>query len=327
MELNRDEVRRQLNDIDRAHRESERDDQLFTSMLLEGVDSDALRRLPQIDRRNFLRIGGIAVAGTTLLAACREAKPKEQVPLSGQNPGYSAPANKNVDDHVLLRTAASLELTLVDAYRRMMDNDFAMDAALAEMIKLFSAHHTEHAAALGDTVKQMGGAPCTNLNSKITSYMVEPLLVRISTAGEQQAEDVKAFAFALESLATATYQGVVPVLTQPALRKAAMSIGAVEARHAALLGVLINPNALVAGAAAAEPAQGDSETTDTTGAATATTVQMAYEANSIHAIPSAFGTLAPYVLTVGTANENGVRPSMNLETPSLNSFIYDDEAC
>jgi len=325
MELNRDEIRRELKSIDRAHREVEGDEQLLTSMLIDGAAAGQSRALlANLDRRNFLRIGGIAIAGTTLLAACREAKPKVQVPLSGENPGYTALSSKSVDDHVLLRTAASFELTVVDAYRRIIDNKFAMDPALAELVQRFSEHHTAHAAAMSEAVKQLGGEPCTSLNSKITSYMVEPLLTRIGESGEQQSEDVKAFAFALESLAAATYQSVVPALTLPALRQAAMSVGAVEARHAALLGVLINPSALVAGAVAAEA--GAMETTETTAAASST-VQKAQEANSINAVPSAFGTLAPYVLTVGPANESGVRVATNLDTPSLNSFVYDDEAC
>lgn len=326
MELNRDEIRRQLKDLDRAHRDTEADERLLTSMLVDGAANGSTQGLlANLDRRNFLRIGGIAIAGTTLLAACREAKPKAQVPLSGENPGYTALTSKTVDDHVILRTAASLEFTVVDAYKRLVDNKYVTDPALGDLVKRFSAHHEEHAAALGNAVKNLGGEACTTLNSKITSYLIEPLLVRIaSSTDEQRAEDVKALAFALESLAAATYQGVVPTLTAPELRRAAMSIGGVEARHAALLAVLINPTALVAGAAAeAAPA----ETTDTTEAAAATATQSASEANSIHAVPGAFGSLAPYVLTVGPANENGVRATTNVETPSLNSYVYDDEAC
>lgn len=325
MDLNRDDIRRELNDIDRAHRETEADERLLTSMLVGGEATGSSQALlANLDRRNFLRIGGIAIAGTTILAACREKGPKEQLPLSGQNPGYKALSSKTVDDHVILRTAASFEFTVVDAYKRVVDNKFVTDPALGDLVKRFSEHHVAHADALGAAVKELGGEPCTTLNSKITSYLIEPLLLRIaSSSDEQRSEDVKALAFALESLAAATYQAVVPALTQPALRRAAMSIGGVEARHAALLGVLLNPSALVAGTVVEAPA-GD---TDTTVAAAATLTQKASEGNSIHAVPGAFGSLAPYVLTVGPPNENGVRATTNLETPSLNSFIYDDEAC
>jgi hypothetical protein len=328
MELNRDELRRQVRDLDRAHREAESDERLLTNLIVDGAAANQPRlMLGSIDRRNFLRIGGIAIAGTTLLAACREAKPKAQVPLSGENPGYSDLPNRPIDDIVLLRTATSLEFTVIDAYQRIINNKFELDPAVADMLKVFSEHHAAHAAATAEATTQLGGVACTGLNTKMTSYMVEPLIARIAESGANQGEDVKALAFALESLAASTYQVVLPSLTSPALRRAAMSVGGVEARHAALLGAIINPAALAAGDAAEAAAAGagtDSATTDT---AAATTVQLAYEANSIHAVPSTFGLLSPYVLTVGPANENGVRQSSNIDTPSLNSFMYADEAC
>ena len=132
-----------------------------------------------------------------------------------------------------------------------------------------------------------------------------------------------------------TRASVVPVLTSPDLRKAAMSVGSVEARHAAVLGAVINPSALV-GTIAVEAPEAPADTTTTTvdaglpttaPAATTTTVQAASVANTIHAVPTAFGSLAPIPLTVGPQNEFGVRATTNLETPSLNSLMYDGEAC
>lgn len=335
--MNRDELRRELRDIAGEQRRAEADQTVLGEAIIEAVPEGQRGGLfmPSLDRRTLLRAGSIGVLATTLLAACREAKPKINLPVSGKNPGYQAPPNKTVTDITLLRTAASFEYSLVDAYRRIADNKFTADPAVLELMDLFSDHHSAHASALAKVTTDLGGTACAGINPKITSYVIEPLLTRISQSGGEQEEDVKAFAFAMESIAAATYQAVVPVLTTPALRKAAMSVGSVEARHAAVLGMIINPAAIVV-SAVAPPAAAPTESTTTTVAAglpttapaqTTTTVQAAYQANEIHAIPSRFGSLAPFPLTVGPANESGVRVTTNIETPSLNSFIYDDEAC
>ncbi|MFM8528807.1 MAG: ferritin-like domain-containing protein, partial [Ilumatobacteraceae bacterium] len=333
----RDELRRELRDIAAEQRRAEADQATLGEVVLEHVPEGQRGSLflPSLDRRTLLRAGSIGVLATTLLAACREAKPKINLPVSGDNPGYQAPPNKTITDVTLLRTAASFADSVVEAYRRLADNEFTSDQAVLDLMKLFSDHHSAHAVALGKVTTDLGGTACVGVNQKITSYLIDPLLTRISKSGAEQEEDVKAFAFAMETIAAATYQAVVPSFTTPALRKAAMSVGAVESRHAAVLGMLINPSAIITGVVAA-PTEAPADTTTTTidaglpttaPAQTTTTIQAAYQANEIHAIPSRFGSLAPFPLTVGPANENGVRVTTNVETPSLNSFIYDDDAC
>jgi hypothetical protein len=43
----------------------------------------------------------------------------------------------------------------------------------------------------------------------------------------------------------------------------------------------------------------------------------------VTAIPSQFGSLAQIQLVVGAGDENGTRLKVNLETPSLNSLVYE----
>lgn len=318
MDFNRDELRRQVRELDAAQRATEPAQRALTSALFEDVPAEqrASVLLGGVDRRGFFRLGGLAVASTAVLAACREKAPKEQLPVSGSTPGFTAAKDKPVTDIVLLRTASSLEHSVVDAYRKIVDNGYVKDPAVADLIKVFSAHHEAHAAIFQDATTAAGGTACTTLNAKITADLIQPLIQLIEASKDTQAEDAKALAHALETLAAATYQTVVPVLTQPALRNAAMSVGSVEARHAAVLATLLNPQSLVGGLPGATPS--------TTVAGEAPT---AINANSIIAVPGAFGSLAPTALTVGAANENGVRKTTNLETPSLNSFLYEDEAC
>ena len=47
------------------------------------------------------------------------------------------------------------------------------------------------------------------------------------------------------------------------------------------------------------------------------------EIPTVTAIPSQFGGLGAIQLVVGAGDENGTRLKLNLETPSLNSFVYE----
>jgi hypothetical protein len=320
MDINRDELRRRLRSLDRAQKDAEPLQATLTEAIMEELPAAERGRflLGDMDRRGFLRLGGLTVATTAVLAACRNKKPAAQIPIDGSNPGYSAPKDEPVDDIVLLRTATSLELSIVDAYTKMLESNYVSDSAITDLFKVFSDHHSKHAEFLAAATTSAGGTACTTLNPKITSYLIAPLLAQVAANTAGAGEDAKSLAYGLENLAQATYQGVVPVLSQPSLRKAALSVGSIEAEHAAVLGAVLNPDNLVPPAATAAATSTGSTTTVKP---TATT------ANIIFAVPAGFGSLAPYAITVGPANENGVRTTVNMETPSLNSYSYQAEAC
>ena len=71
MDFNRDELRRSLRDLDREHRESESAQRDLTDAMLEATPEGerGLLFLPNLDRRNFLRVGGIALAIGVLVDA------------------------------------------------------------------------------------------------------------------------------------------------------------------------------------------------------------------------------------------------------------------
>jgi len=146
------------------------------------------------------------------------------------------------------------------------------------------------------------------------------------------------FAHGLESWAGASYQSFVPLLSDPSLRSSSMTVGAREARHAALLAININPDrpgGLVnfTDAVNAEPAAPPTTTIAPTttvqniatpsGGSTAEPAPPQTAIPTVTAIPSQFGSLAAIQIVVGAGDENGTRLKMNLETPSLNSFIYE----
>ena len=338
MDFSRDELRRELREIDRMHRASESAQRSLLTGVFEDLPAEQRSAvlLSGVDRRGFFRIGGLAVAATAVLAACREKEPKEPIPVSGESPGFEPAKIKPVTDIVLLRTASSFEWSIVDAYQKLLNNGFIEDPAVIELVLIFQSHHISHADSFAQATTAAGGTACTQLNSKITGDLLDPILATISGAGGNRAEDSNAFAHALETLAGATYQSFTPSFSQPALRKAAMAVGAVEARHASVLAALLNPTVLVSAATGGATAPLDTAPTTTAvfvgvptsaPAVTTTLVESAAEANIIYAIPGVFGSLAPIPLTVGASAEGVTRKSVNLETPSLNSYLYEDEAC
>ena len=147
----------------------------------------------------------------------------------------------------------------------------------------------------------------------------------------------------LESLSAASCQGVVPQVSEPALRVTATALGVASARQSALIALLLNPGGYVsvADAEAAQPAG-----TTTTSLAPTPTQNIAEPGEGGEgggdpepatpvltdiplpvAIPSQFGSLAPIVYIGGAGDENGVRLKLNFETPSFNSFAYPFDSC
>ena len=120
-----------------------------------------------------------------------------------------------------------------------------------------------------------------------------------------QAIDIVALAHAIENLAAQTYQGVVALLTDPMLRADAIRIGQQEARHAAMIAQILNPGLKNVGPTS-DPNTGKS---------------------NIAAVPSTFGSLANIQLSIGEPKPDGSRTTLLLETPSLNSLVYDFVAC
>ena len=147
--------------------------------------------------------------------------------------------------------------------------------------------------------------------------------------------DVLNFAHALESIAGSTYQGLVPALSLPNLRKDVVLVGAQEARHAALLAILITgrPD----GYADPSDVQNATLVAPTTTAAPTTTQNIAAPTTQagaqappdatailpVYAMPGTFGLLSQVQLVLGRPNEAGTRLTVNIETPSLNSYIYE----
>lgn len=281
---------------------------------------------PSFDRRSMLRFGGVAALGSLLVTACGTddtAGTSTVPPRLGDAPPLATLPSPVVNDEVILRTASSLEYTAIAAYDLVLTQLSALftgaNAELIPVVERLKGDHQRHADSVSELLTSMGGQPYTCANARLQSLYVLPALELIlgseaalafgvTPSAEPKApsdtplEDVLNLAQGLENLAAATYQSVVPSLTLPAMRRAAMTIAGEEARHATLIARTLRPQAVLPTGESAE-------------------------ADAVVAVPSTFGNIGQIPVPLGAPNSVGNKTIVNLETPSLNALIYPDTPC
>lgn len=263
----------------------------------------------RMNRRQMLGATGAGALAAFLAACGKQAGVTESANIRALGVPADVPglSNEVVDDVVLLRTAASLEYTAIDAYEAALNLGVftGSAAALRQVATRMRDDHRGHADAVNGLVVAAGGKAFECANPRFNEVYLAPALAAITAADNADVPgDVLALAYGLETVAAQTYQSVVGLLTTPALRRAAMTIGQDESRHAAVLAQAINPGA--AGVGPSVDAEGRP---------------------LISAVPSAFGELTATPLTLGPVRADGSRFQVSLETPSLNSFVYPSVSC
>ena len=343
-----DELRRELRALGATTNHDAQAAQRVYSRLFDSPTATTDGRRALFGRRDILRIGGFTVATAAVIGACGE-HDRGQVGRVGAVPTTVKLPDAVVTNVTLLRTASSLEHSVINVYSQVIGNSDLLDPKFGDMAKRFMDDHQGHAALFEQLTTTAGGTPWTCGNPKIDDTIMNPVITRITkgaeatvgakaiAASDDPRRDVLNFAHGLESLAGATYQALVALFSDPGMRADAMTVGAREARHAALLALTINPDrpgGLVnfADAVNAEPASPPTTTIAPTttqniaaGAAptpTSAPVQFT-EIPAVTAIPSQFGGLGAIQIVVGAGDENGTRLKQNLETPSLNSFVFE----
>jgi hypothetical protein len=253
-DLNNDEIRRQLRAVDRVNaavvphwREALArligDDQLSTN------DKATILGVPSPNRRDLFKLGGASILGVALLAACGSDKavaPAATSPSSStgattalpptvaatQSAATTSPMTTEVKpadmDLVLARTAASLEKLAVDTYGAA--GGLITTPAILQAATMFAGHHQMHLDALNAVITGAGGAAITQMNQAVYNALVKPAI----DAAKIEADAVT-LALALEEAAAQTYVYAGGALSTSALRSTIMTIGGVEARHAAVL--------------------------------------------------------------------------------------------
>ena len=244
MDISKDELRRQLRDLDAEHREvmpKWRDS--LMRLLVDDRETPSEAKadvlLGGFNRRRFMRLSGLAAVGGVALAACGSDDKKSAggSTETSATTATTAAAGGNKTDQTIARTAASLEIFAVAVYDKAIMNATALkiSAPIAKAAVLFKGQHDEHAKAFNAAAVQLGGQPYTEPNPTAAKAF-EAQIAALKTE-----QDVLKFAFALEQIAAQTYQGVGMKLSSPTLRQTAMTVGGVEARHMAILGHFITP--------------------------------------------------------------------------------------
>lgn len=232
--LSRDELQRQLRETEQLQREASRP---FRDALLRTVGRRSGRRRVSasglaLDRRGFLVAGGGSVLAAAVLAACGTDE-EPSLPVSGQPTTTNTFTGQEVEvsDEALLRTAQSYEILAVEVY----DDLFASglldgERELEQTLELFRDQHEEHGEFFGEAVVELGGRQAREANQVALQEVVTPALETVTDV-----DTAAAFAHTLETIVAQTYEAFVEVMLEPVNRQAVMSVGGVEARHAALV--------------------------------------------------------------------------------------------
>jgi Ferritin-like domain len=264
-----------------------------------------------LSRRHVLAVGGFSVALAAVVAACAPDRPPAQVPQAGVAPTTTGLPEQNITDEVLLRTASSLEHSLVGAYDSVLQLN-VLPADEAASVRLFREHHAEHAIFFEKATRDGGGTPFTEPNAAMEANVIDPALKAIADAGNQPS-DLTWFVYGLENVAAGTFQSFVPTLHVSSLRGEMMSVGGVEARHAAVASTFIPTYTVLPPLPAAEAAA--TTTTSTTIKGGTTTSTPANQAVPVAQVPSAFGSLTAVEVAIA-----GSEDAWNILGP--NSFEY-----
>ena len=270
--------------------------------------SDLERKIAtRLGRRDVLKIGGLTLSLAAIVAACGDDISGSTDPgRIGIAPPITEPPDYPVDDAVLFRTGSSIEQTTILLYEAILDLGVLDEAGTALVGQLLESHRALD-KVMGELTVAAGGEvwPCTNpwFNDR---YLV-PITDAIK-ASDNQIRDIYNVAVSFENLGAATYQQYSVQVTQPEQRVAVVNAAALDSRQSAVLVIAVEGSD-----GYVSPAIDGLEVgTDADG------VPLQY------AIPWRFGSVAQFELIVGPPNEEGTREDFVIQTPSLNSYIYNE---
>lgn len=180
----------------------------------------------QRSRRELFRLAGVTTAGgsAVFLAACGGGG-DDRAGGAG-----STATGAGVSDVAILNSALDLENTAVAAYTA---GAALLEGELLEVGRRLLEHEREHAGALAQAIRDLGGTPNEPKAREEYAQMFGDLRDR---------EHVLRFAVDLENTAVAAYIDAVPKLSSGELRQTAAAIASSEAEHMSLLlGALDEP--------------------------------------------------------------------------------------
>ena len=259
-------------------------------------------------RRDALKLGGLTVSAAAFLAACGTGRTGDESP---GRVGFAPPVEEledyPIDDAVLLRTASSLELTAIAVYEAVLATGL-LDADLTALVERLIEDHQMVADQMGDFTEAVGGVAWECTNPWYMNRTVEPLLEAV-LASDNPLRDIVNTAVVLENIAAGTHQSLAIQLEDSAAVAATIAAATLESRHSAyIVAIARGPEGYVSPLIDGD---GDSPT-DEDG------VPQKFS------ITTRFGSTGQAELVAGAPDENGVRQTFIIQTPSLNSWIYNE---
>lgn len=240
-----DEIRRQARETQAMHNESMPQLRDAMTQLFEEEGRTADEKSVAVGALSpgaLFKVGGITLAGAALLAACGSDSKDTASPATNAATTTTTLATAGTTgtsamsgDVLILRTASSIEELAIAAYQIAIDSGLVKTAAIGDAAKLFQSQHREHSALFQSETKRAGGTPFDKPNPAVLAALKPTIDALKDEMG------IVKLAFDLETAAAQTYQSNVGVVMDAKLNAALMSVGGVEARHAAILaGVLGN---------------------------------------------------------------------------------------
>ncbi len=264
---------------------------------------------PSLDRRTLLRNGGLVLSLGAIAAACGDNRGGSTDPgrlgVADEAPEVEQGA---IDDTVLLRTAQSLEHTLLAVYAAI-EQAGGLGSSGTALAARFVQDHTAHAATIGALVTASGGDEFACANPFIMDRVVGPIFAAVEGSDDVE-RDLLNISHGFEDLAAATFQAITAALTDLSLRSEMMRIGGEENRHSTVLAKVINPGAVFSPAMSGEPLSNDADGFP-----------------QPYAIPATFGQLTGINLVVGAVDDEGARFGIQLQTPAENTYVYTTQSC
>lgn len=231
MDISNDAIRRSLREIDASHREdlatsAEAIDRLYQDEASPAAKWDVITGGAQ--RARWIRVGGVAVLSSAVLAACAGGEPAPPAAApDGATTTTPEMTKEDLADLRIFRFSASLENLAVAAYDTAAK--LITTPALLTAATLFQGHHKDHAKMFNSQLVASGEKAFTEPNSVLLAAL-KPQIDALASE-----EEALAFALDLELKAASTYFASVGQLRRPKLTSVTMSIGSTEYRHAALL--------------------------------------------------------------------------------------------
>jgi hypothetical protein len=256
-----------------------------------------------VSRRHALRLGGLTAA-VAALAACGVEEDADPGRVGVVTPTTALP-DYPVDDAVLLRTATSLEITIIDLYEEILARGELSAAATELMNRLIEDHQVTVGELQAQTIGA-GGEPWECGNPWMLDRVVVPVIESIDRSVQIE-QNVIDFAVALENLAAANNQSLAASMTTAEQRTTLAVASAQAARNAATITIRQRgSDGYVDPAPNGDPVFAEDG------------------ARLNFAVPSVFGSLAAIELVIVAPDVDGGPEDFSLQLPAENSYIYNE---